>query len=559
MNRFISALIFISVSLAMFSGVFAVSAAPAGEPISSAEDFAAMKTDGNYYLAADITIETPYKKEFTGIFNGNGKTVTVSSSMFIKVNNAEIGNFTVNGDIDTKNPGFAMGDNDFAAAVAIVANGASTFESIISNVNFTTTSSNTRYGAVAATSEEGHTLTIEGCINNGNISVAKYAAGIYGWTAQYGNSVVRNCINNGTVTAGGYCGGIIARLGLYTGTMTIENCINNGNITSKDSYCGGIYGYSNTLTSVTRCINNGNIIGFSGDIGGIGSCVAQNNAMGDSLFKYNSNFGNVTNRGSGKTGGILGYVYGTGSSYAVMIGNVNYGKITGRDYVSQIIAYTNSSDTVITANIGAGSVSGKNSGKALFVGLSSANILSYKASNNYYIENDGTKTYSYADDNKNAANRLSLDQRPEGTLTFITSEQLASGEIADLLNYVLAADIFEVKDGKTILKCKHVYIEAEIYAEIPATCNESCRSAGYKCSACNAVIGCTEIPAPGHSYENGVCSACGESDPTVTEPITQETSAPESEPESGNTAISLSVISILLINIAVLSRRNKKQ
>ncbi len=344
--------------------------------------------------------------------------------------------------------------------------------------------------------------------------------------------------------------------------MTVENCINNGNITSKTSSCGGIYGYSNTITSVIRCINTGDITGSSGDIGGIGATVAQNNALGDSFFKYNANYGNVTNKGNGKTGGILGYVYGTGSSYAVMIGNANYGKITGKDYVSQIIAYTNSDDTTIIGNLGAGEISGANAKKALIVGLSSADIKAYKISGNFQIENDGTKTYSFANDDKYASNRLSLEERPAGSVTFVTAEQLASGEIAELLNDALCADIFEVKDGRTVIKCKHEYAEAEIYAEIPATCTGSGKTAGYKCSACGETIGCEELPALGHSYENGKCTLCGEADPTVTEAVTEaENTAPATEPASPNilpviiAAIAFAVIIASAIVFAVMRKK----
>lgn len=51
--------------------------------ITSAEDFAAMNADGKYYLANDITISAAYANEFTGVFNGNGKAITLNgTSMF---------------------------------------------------------------------------------------------------------------------------------------------------------------------------------------------------------------------------------------------------------------------------------------------------------------------------------------------------------------------------------------------------------------------------------------------------------------------------------------------
>ncbi len=559
MKKYISIFISAVIFLSLIPDAASLSA-PYWTPVSSAADFAAMEPNGNYRLESDITLDVPYDKEFTGSFDGNGKTVTISAPMFIKVSDAAVFNFIVNGNIKLLQPAYTVGTDDFAAAVAVEANGASEFKNITSNVDFRSTSPNTRIGAIVATSEAGHAITIDGCINNGNIYAIKYAGGIYGWSPEIGNSTVRNCINNGNITASGYCGGIIARLGSTSGSMTVENCINNGTITSTGSFCGGIYAYSNTVTSVVRCINNGNIKAGSGDTGGIGGCVAQTTTAGISDFRYNINTGNVTNRASGKTGGILGYQYGTSESFAVMIGNVNLGKISARDYVSQIIAYTNSTQTVIAHNVGAGKVSGTSSNKTLIVGLSSANINAYTVTGNYYIENDGTKTYSYADDDKNASNRIALDNRPEGSVIFVSAEELASPKIAEELNYVLANEVFEVRNGKTLIRCRHEYPASERYDSVLPTCTESGITAGCKCAGCDAVIGCEEWLSEGHSYENGICLSCGETDPSVTQILTPETSDTELESDSENSslpAIMLSVISISLITIAVTARKKK--
>jgi len=48
------------------------------EAVENAEDFAAMNADGKYYLTGDITVSSAYANEFTGVLNGNGKSVTVS-------------------------------------------------------------------------------------------------------------------------------------------------------------------------------------------------------------------------------------------------------------------------------------------------------------------------------------------------------------------------------------------------------------------------------------------------------------------------------------------------
>ena len=39
-------------------GIYAADVAPEGTPITSAEEFAAMKADGNYYLANDIAVNS---------------------------------------------------------------------------------------------------------------------------------------------------------------------------------------------------------------------------------------------------------------------------------------------------------------------------------------------------------------------------------------------------------------------------------------------------------------------------------------------------------------------
>ena len=56
-------------------GVSADNATPEGTPITTAAEFAAMEANGKYYLANDIILTSTYANEFTGIFDGNGKTM----------------------------------------------------------------------------------------------------------------------------------------------------------------------------------------------------------------------------------------------------------------------------------------------------------------------------------------------------------------------------------------------------------------------------------------------------------------------------------------------------
>ena len=55
---------------------FQISADTLGTPITNEAEFLAMKEDGYYYLANDITVTKSYEKFFTGVFDGNGYTVS---------------------------------------------------------------------------------------------------------------------------------------------------------------------------------------------------------------------------------------------------------------------------------------------------------------------------------------------------------------------------------------------------------------------------------------------------------------------------------------------------
>lgn len=80
----------------------------------------------------------------------------------------------------------------------------------------------------------------------------------------------------------------------------------------------------------------------------------------------------------------------------------------------------------------------------------------------------------------------------------------------------------------TCTKCGDTYDEAfpatghtEVVDQaIPATCTEEGHTEGTHCSVCNSILKAQEIvPATGHTYENGVCTVCGEVDPNY-EPAT---------------------------------------
>jgi len=264
---------------------------------------------GKYYLTKDITVSTTYTTEFTGTLDGNGKKITASAALFEKVNNATIKNFVVEGTISLTNVAVTAGESeDFYAAVAIIANGKTTFTNILSDVDISTTSSNTRIAAIAGTSEADYDLVIDTCVNKGDISVLKYAGGVYGWTAKAGKGVVTNCANYGKITStGGYIGGIVNRMCGTNGTgLTVTNCANYGEISSTGGAAAGILAYHDkSPLAVSDCVNEGKINGA----GGAGAGIVANPALGN--VGATLTVKNCVNKGEvyakNQMGGIVGY------------------------------------------------------------------------------------------------------------------------------------------------------------------------------------------------------------------------------------------------------------
>ena len=164
---------------------------PAEGTVSSAADFAAMKPNGSYTLAADITITAPYTEAFSGTFDGAGHTVTLN----IEGNSANVGLFSkLGGGATVKN---------VTVAGQVAATGKNNVGGIAGNA-------------------DGN-VTIENCKNTASIKGSKAVGGILGYSYPGSGFVtISSCVNMGSVTASSRQAGGIA--GNIEGTHVIRDC-----------------------------------------------------------------------------------------------------------------------------------------------------------------------------------------------------------------------------------------------------------------------------------------------------------------------------------------------
>ena len=437
--------IVLSIVMVLSLAVVGISAAEATE-IKTAEEFAAMAADGNYKLAADIAIDASYATAFTGTFDGDGHTVTVSVPAFSTITGATISNLTIKGTVSgTGNTG----------ALAATGNGGFKITNVTNNADVSSSGESAYVGGLvgavstgSATADSYAYNEFTNCTNNGKISAGSMTprvGGIAGNNAKYAYTTYTNCVNNGALTVAQiddvtaltgspYLGGISASTfgGKYV------NCINKGNITSSiAAHGGGIVGRTSPSSQkadqsviIESCTNEGSVTANSGGIGGIigyGGTKFTDDAHGTYTVTKCVNKGNITiDSDSGNAGGIVGYVYGQSYTegkkiyqYAILTDCVNYGTVTSKGaYTSQLIGYTNAVSTTVTGCVGLGKIVNTSADKSVVVGLSSADIQKYNYSNNILVENDGTSMYSYAADETNAANRVAIADRPAGTVEF---------------------------------------------------------------------------------------------------------------------------------------------
>ena len=229
--------------------------------VDSPETFAAMTAAGKYKLTKDITVSAPYASNFTGIFDGDGHTITVNikgNGLFSIIGDATIQNLKVDGIItgSSINVGGIVGKTQGAAKID-----SCTFNGTVSS---TSTNAKAGVGGIVGRVNTG-TLTIINCYNTASVTSKKYAGGILGASTAAGTTIT-NCFNIGVISGTAGSGGIVGNL--TNSKSSVSNCYwiqpeagrGNGTAPINNGKTDSIVSVLDDLGSAFVKDKNGNVI-----------------------------------------------------------------------------------------------------------------------------------------------------------------------------------------------------------------------------------------------------------------------------------------------------------
>ena len=325
---------------------------------------------------------------------------------------------------------------------------------------------------------DGHTIYF-----NGGISSA--SNGLYGFCG-INEGTITNLIIEGSVTVSGEKDFVGSIAGLNRGS--ISNCTNKMNITAsgKNTYAGGIVGVMDSGT-ISNCKNNGTI-SVTTTTESTDVKDKESSAGGIVALNYNgtvekcTNTGSVSNTDNGYTGGIVGCNNGnvdnclnTTGGNATKDNNTYVGSIVGLLFTNpetgSTATLTNSLNTTDSGNVVGSNGIGENGSGTI--------------DNCYYLANSD-------DDTIENTNYVTLDELHNGSVTY----KLNNGNVSNPVwgqtipetesNYQLPVIGITTNDDGTASNIVYQGTEGDN-------------------SYTNTKPACIE-----HTYENGVCTVCGD-------------------------------------------------
>lgn len=187
--------------------------------ITTAEEFAAMKPDGTYRLGADIAVDVPYDKTFTGSLDGAYHSVTLalhvtaedtaaSWGLFRALNGAAIRDLRLAGELAAAEDSPAQSVGALAGTVF----GDTIVSGCRSEVQISVSAANSRVGGLVG-SVAGGTLSLTGCANAGTVKALNSAAagGLVG-SVLSGSVTIQRSYQYSDVLGGMCAGGLMGQL-----------------------------------------------------------------------------------------------------------------------------------------------------------------------------------------------------------------------------------------------------------------------------------------------------------------------------------------------------------
>lgn len=311
------------------------------EKVNSSKEYAGLyamlATDidvsGSEWIPIGETTSTPY----SGMFFGNGKTVTINCSagsydiggFFGATDGAYIENLTVAGSIAGKSTGSSYGTGGIIGRVYSNTSNSETMlinchnKSTVAGANYTGGLVGNIYGNKSSTAA---VVTIKNCSNSGSVSGRQYVGGIVGGAYNNVNAMsIINCSNSGEIKAtSSYLAGIVGYANSAKDTIT--GCSNMAGINTTSQYAAGIIGYVYQKGYlISDCTNTGTITSSASSsegvyAGGIIAASRKNSSISGNINNC-ANAGNIAC--GGRTGGIAGYLYGANVSRCYNEGNIS--------------------------------------------------------------------------------------------------------------------------------------------------------------------------------------------------------------------------------------------
>ena len=293
------------------------------------------------YTAGDYT-------SFSGIFDGNGKTVRgldiegtdAYVGLFGHTTDATIRNLTVEGSITSSYAGESRYDN--GCGVVGCATGGTWVQNVTNNASVSAKS--TAGGIVGYAHKDSNTsrnIILQNCTNNGTVkSTATNSKGAAGGIAGCSNAEIaditlRNCTNNGAVAGYRYVGGIVggtqrvgdASAGLFY-TSAIK-CVNTASVNSKNNDCGGIFGLA-WYAKLESCLNYGNIASaITNKAANVGGIVGRAHVYVNVTTCYSNGTQSAYGYGVNGTGKLGTEVYFTNCCFGKGLDDAYATKVTG--------------------------------------------------------------------------------------------------------------------------------------------------------------------------------------------------------------------------------------